>query len=705
MTPFSPSYHVRPAVPRFRPSSRRRTEGPFRRGSSSERTADLLADRARTTAEKPETVGRARLSGQTQGRFPPVTGVVPTGHGQLLPTNERSNMEAAFGHDFGGVRVHSGPEAARMAQALGARAYSYGRNIVVGRRESLYGRAGRPLLAHELAHVVLYDASDHAVVARKEVPGPDGRTDEEIRRELELRSGVPFSELVLRLRRGPINITPRKLEAELRKEGIRLPTMDTSEPVVIDEVLVPHEYQDRRFVTQPVIGRASAVDRAKEAGQQTVRDAYVSGAAEVVQGTRAGARSNPAYPPAHDDSRPRQSHETRPATQRAQPAEAPKPAGERTAVQPSVHAAGTQIPVGSKPAGSPPTRGAAGAAPKPESGPEAVAAPPESTVRVVAAPSASASAVVSEQHQAESPVIRDATTGQPVGGSPGQTVLASKTGGTPSGQKPTLRPAPAVSGGGTGPAKAGAWPGTAGPKESPGERVRPFRSLHDAALFIDRELAHPPRNASPEMLRDWPDYVLYAKQRAIKIGDAILHASTDPGARASLPSPPRTFESWRKQYPPGSMRRDLARGTGFDEKVEGAFLETVDPARLSIVKSQHNISQQSKGGPTTRPDLIFRSASGRDAAISVKSRRIFAEMSVNEVRNQARADLTEALGKYTGSQYILRTGEKVHLREVWLIYEGSFARPEARAAIKAEAAEFTLRHKRDGLAFSAGFFD
>lgn len=79
-------------------------------------------------------------------------------------------MEGAFGHDFSGVRVHSGKEASELARVLGARAYSFGRDIVVARGESVHGPAGRRLLAHELAHVVQYDASGRAIVARQERP-------------------------------------------------------------------------------------------------------------------------------------------------------------------------------------------------------------------------------------------------------------------------------------------------------------------------------------------------------------------------------------------------------------------------------------------------------------------------------------------------------------------------------------------------------
>ncbi len=211
-------------------------------------------------------------------------------------------MEGAFGHDFTGVRVHSGHEASGLAQALGARAYSLGRDIVLGRGESVHGTAGRHLLAHELAHVVQYDASGRVIVARQERPGRDGRTDSQIRSELEKRTGKTFAELVLELGRGPLDpsrISPRDLEKELERRGtLRHVEMDTKEPVVIDNVLVPHPYQENRFVSEGRVGPASKIDADKAAGEQAVRDTFVSGMATGLAGMKPGSASEGLVKPA-----------------------------------------------------------------------------------------------------------------------------------------------------------------------------------------------------------------------------------------------------------------------------------------------------------------------------------------------------------------------------------------------------------------------
>lgn len=64
-------------------------------------------------------------------------------------------METRFGHDFGGVRVHTDPDAARSAESVGASAYTVGRHMVFAPGQyNPGGVGGRRLLAHELAHVV-----------------------------------------------------------------------------------------------------------------------------------------------------------------------------------------------------------------------------------------------------------------------------------------------------------------------------------------------------------------------------------------------------------------------------------------------------------------------------------------------------------------------------------------------------------------------
>ncbi len=75
--------------------------------------------------------------------------------GEPLDAGTREVMEDRFGHDFGGVRVHTGGAAASSARRLSAAAYTIGDDIVFGAGRYQPGTTGGSrLLVHELAHVV-----------------------------------------------------------------------------------------------------------------------------------------------------------------------------------------------------------------------------------------------------------------------------------------------------------------------------------------------------------------------------------------------------------------------------------------------------------------------------------------------------------------------------------------------------------------------
>jgi Domain of unknown function (DUF4157)/Protein of unknown function (DUF3626) len=74
--------------------------------------------------------------------------------GRPLDGGLRSAMEPQIGADFGGVRVHTGPEAGEAARSVGAEAFTSGTDVVFGEGKFAPEAAeGRRLLAHELTHV------------------------------------------------------------------------------------------------------------------------------------------------------------------------------------------------------------------------------------------------------------------------------------------------------------------------------------------------------------------------------------------------------------------------------------------------------------------------------------------------------------------------------------------------------------------------
>jgi len=90
------------------------------------------------------------------------------GGGDPLPSSEWAFFEPRFGRAFGDVRIHSGLEAADLAQRVHARAFTLGRSVVFGKGEDRPGtEAGRRLLAHELPHVVQQSRDSSPVVSPK----------------------------------------------------------------------------------------------------------------------------------------------------------------------------------------------------------------------------------------------------------------------------------------------------------------------------------------------------------------------------------------------------------------------------------------------------------------------------------------------------------------------------------------------------------
>ncbi|WP_438267884.1 eCIS core domain-containing protein [Kitasatospora purpeofusca] len=71
------------------------------------------------------------------------------GAGRPLQGAVRAEMEGRLGADFSDVRLHTGAAAQRSAAEIGARAYTSGRDVVIG-----HGGGDKHTLAHELTHVI-----------------------------------------------------------------------------------------------------------------------------------------------------------------------------------------------------------------------------------------------------------------------------------------------------------------------------------------------------------------------------------------------------------------------------------------------------------------------------------------------------------------------------------------------------------------------
>ncbi|MEO0778552.1 MAG: DUF4157 domain-containing protein [Bacteroidota bacterium] len=130
-----------------------------------EQQADRLADRV-VKGEKVPSVSptavppiqakeQPAMTGKTSG----VGGMQTTG--KALDRGTLHRMNRSFGRDFSQVRIHTGARAAQQCEQVGARAFTYGRDIYFNRGEyRVQQRAGQQLLAHELTHVLQQGALD-----------------------------------------------------------------------------------------------------------------------------------------------------------------------------------------------------------------------------------------------------------------------------------------------------------------------------------------------------------------------------------------------------------------------------------------------------------------------------------------------------------------------------------------------------------------
>jgi uncharacterized protein DUF4157 len=134
-------------------------------GDALEREADRAAERVLRMPQAELAEDRAAFGDNGFGRVPhvsptnitapPLVDQALRSPGEALDPKTRRFMEAGFGYDFSGVRVHSGAAAEESARELNALAYTVGRDIVLGGGRLESGTIeGRRLMAHELAHVV-----------------------------------------------------------------------------------------------------------------------------------------------------------------------------------------------------------------------------------------------------------------------------------------------------------------------------------------------------------------------------------------------------------------------------------------------------------------------------------------------------------------------------------------------------------------------
>ena len=162
-----------------------------------DRAADFVVRDAVAPGTRPTTLRVQRMPSGAAAAGPASERVarVLAAPGRPLEPASRAAMEHRFGHRFDQVRIHDDPEAATSAGEIGARAYTRGAHIAFAAGEYRpESRAGRHLLAHELAHVLQQAGAAEAPIQRDLALEPKGVTKtERALSEKDIKDAIAFN--------------------------------------------------------------------------------------------------------------------------------------------------------------------------------------------------------------------------------------------------------------------------------------------------------------------------------------------------------------------------------------------------------------------------------------------------------------------------------------------------------------------------------
>ena len=107
------------------------------------------------------------------------------GQGQKMNKSTQSEMEAGFGVNFNDVNIHTGSEAQSMSKALGAQAFTNGKDVYFNQgKYNPNSTEGKHLLAHELTHTIQQAGSEPQKVQKES-------SNQVVQRKLKVKDEYP----------------------------------------------------------------------------------------------------------------------------------------------------------------------------------------------------------------------------------------------------------------------------------------------------------------------------------------------------------------------------------------------------------------------------------------------------------------------------------------------------------------------------------
>ena len=120
----------------------------------------------------------------------------------------------------------------------------------------------------------------------------DKRSDQEITKTIEARTGKAFGVLMTELGHGPLTLSPYDLEETLYANGtLKRPILDNKPQVVMDEVLEQDQYNADRIRGVARIGTEANIAAKKEGGQKMALDRIQSNLMAAAGGIQKGSAS------------------------------------------------------------------------------------------------------------------------------------------------------------------------------------------------------------------------------------------------------------------------------------------------------------------------------------------------------------------------------------------------------------------------------